>query len=262
MSGNALITKLRSIKAILSTPTLVIERQIEFGNLIFGFEQRNKYTINNPAGETLGYILERERSLSQVVLRQFTKLHRPFVVDVFDRDDNYLFKMQRNFSFINSKVHIWNETGQDVPSMPDDFLVGTSMQRWHLWRRKYDLFVNSNQGKSRELKQFGAIDAPFLSFDFPVLDEAGKVVASVDRNWVGLGRELFTDTGVYIIRFDSQRSFKGVYDQSMLSNEVLNLNERAVLLGNAISIDFDYFSRHSRDATNGGLFSLGGGNYE
>ncbi|CAL9734301.1 hypothetical protein MOSE0_E02916 [Monosporozyma servazzii] len=261
----SVLTKFRSIKNILSHPIVILERQIEYGNLLLGFEQRNRYQLSDPNGKSLGYMLERERSLTQVLLRQVTKLHRPFVVDFFDNDNNFLFKLQRDFSFINSRVKVWNEIG-DNNVLPQDYLVGTSVQNWHLWRRKYDLFsqnevTNSQteQDKPHELSQFGYIDAPFLSYDFIVKDENGKILGSVDRNWVGLGREMFTDTGVYVIRFDTQRSFKGVYDRSMLSDEILNLNQRAVLLSNAVSIDFDYFSRHSRDVSNGGLFSLGGG---
>ncbi|CAL9728662.1 hypothetical protein MOUN0_E02960 [Monosporozyma unispora] len=260
----SVLSKFRSIKNILSHPIVILERQIEYGNLIFGFEQRNRYQLSDPNGNPLGYLLERERSLGQIMLRQVTKLHRPFVVDFYDNENNFLFKLQRNFSFINSRVKVWNEIG-DNNILPEDYLVGTSVQNWHLWRRKYDLFAQEamansmeEQDKPHELSQFGYIDAPFLSYDFPVKDENDKIIGSVDRNWVGLGREMFTDTGVYVIRFDSQQSFKGVYDQSMLSRQILNLNQRAVLLSNAISIDFDYFSRHSRDVSNGGLFSLGG----
>ena len=258
---SSLLTKLKSIKDILSRPIVILERQIEYGNLIFGFEQRNRYTLSDPDGSPLGYLLERERSLSQVILRQITRLHRPFIVDFFDINNNFLFTLQRNFSFINSKVKVWNQNDDNV-TLPYNYLVGVSEQRWHPWRRKYDLFaqdglvINQHQGP-RQLNQFGYIDAPFLSFDFPVKDEHGKIIGSVDRNWVGLGRELFTDTGVYVIRFDSYRSFNGVYDRSMLSDQILNLNQRAVLLSNAVTIDFDYFSRHSRDVTNGGIISFG-----
>lgn len=232
-----------------------MERQIEFGNLLFGFEQRNKYVLRNPRGEPLGYLLERERSLSQIMLRQVTKLHRPFIVDIFDKDNNYLFKLQRNFSFINSRLYTWNEIDNEK-----DYLVGSSVQKWHPWRRKYELFSTDQNKGTNELIQFGMIDSPFLSFDFPVRDEENKIIASVERNWVGLGREMFTDTGVYIIRFDSQRSFNNVYLSSELSSKILNLNQRAILLSNAVSIDFDYFSRHSRDVSNGGFMSMT--NYE
>ena len=41
---------------------------------------------------------------------------------------------------------------------------------------------------------------------------------------------MFTDTGCYVIQFSKRAG----------------LAERAVILGAAVSIDFDYFSRHSR----------------
>jgi hypothetical protein len=88
-----------------------------------------------------------------------------------------------------------------------------------------------------------------------VTNENGDVIASVDRNWVGLGRELFTDTGVYIIRMDPA-SFEGLGNMYPSVAGPLTLDQRAVLLGNAVSIDFDYFSRHSR-GPGGGFFALG-----
>lgn len=244
------IIKIRSIKSILGSPIVVVQRQIEFGNLIFGIEQINRYVISNPQGTVLGYAVERERSMAQFILRQFTRLHRPFTVDLFDADNNHLFKLQRNFSFINSRVKVINEINSN-----NEQIMGESIQRWHAWRRRYELFVRE---KNDDMIQFGDIDAPFLSYDFPVSDSRGKIIGSVDRNWVGLGRELFTDTGVYVVRFDSQRGFKGVYERDQLSDDILNLNERAVLLANAISIDYDYFSRHSRDVGHSGFGTFGG----
>ena len=57
-----------------------------------------------------------------------------------------------------------------------------------------------------------------------------------------------------LIRRDA---FDNIYPTEMLSSQVLTLDQRAVLLANAVSIDFDYFSRHSRQT--GGFLSFGGG---
>jgi uncharacterized protein YxjI len=46
-------------------------------------------------------------------------------------------------------------------------VVGEVHQRWHLWRRKYDLYL----GK----RQFAAIDGGFLAWDFTLRDESGGV---------------------------------------------------------------------------------------
>lgn len=46
-------------------------------------------------------------------------------------------------------------------------------QRWHPWRRRYDLFM----GK----RQFAAIDGPFLAWEFELKDGGGNTLALIDR---------------------------------------------------------------------------------
>ncbi|QHS74327.1 Aim25p [Saccharomyces paradoxus] len=250
---------------ILNEPTIIIERQIEFMNVFLGFEQANRYAIMDVNGNKIASMMERDFSITKAIMRQFYRLHRPFLVDVFDNWGNVIMTIKRPFSFINSHIktivppsaYVDNGSGSShYHDGKEGTIVGETIQNWHLWRRRYELFQkNGTEGSTFD--QFGKIDAPFLSFDFPVTDADGKIMASVDRNWVGLGREMFTDTGVYVVRFDSQRCFNDIYPTELLSSQVLTLDQRAVLLANAVSIDFDYFSRHSRQT--GGFLSFGGG---
>lgn len=46
-------------------------------------------------------------------------------------------------------------------------------QQWHLWRRKYDLFI----GK----RQFAAMDGGFLAWEFELKDATGNTLALIDR---------------------------------------------------------------------------------
>lgn len=250
---NGLITPEDGIYDILREPTLVIERQVEFMNVVIGFEQANKYKIMNSQGDQIGYMEEKDIGLLKVLGRQFFRLHRPFDIDVFNNYGDLLMTIKRPFSFINSHIKCFLP-GYDNNGQLMHEIIGESIQSWHLWRRKYNLFKLEDD-ETDQYEQFGAIDAPFLSFDFPVTNQTGDVIGSVDRNWVGLGRELFTDTGVYIIRMDPA-SFEGLGNLYPSVAGPLTLDQRAVLLGNAVSIDFDYFSRHSR-GPGGGLFHLG-----
>ncbi|KAK6461597.1 phospholipid scramblase 1 [Scheffersomyces coipomensis] len=252
-NDNGLITHDDGIYQLLKEPTLVIERQVEFMNLFLGFEQANRYKIFNSLGEQIGYMEEKDIGLMKVLGRQFFRLHRPFDIDVFNMYGDLLLTIKRPFSFINSHIKAYLP-GYDEDNNIMFENIGESVQSWHLWRRRYDLFKLEDDD-DKDYQQFGSIDAPFLSFDFPVKNEKGDVIASVDRNWVGLGREMFTDTGVYIIRMDPA-SFAGMGDLYPSVAGPLTLDQRAILLGNAVSIDFDYFSRHSNS---GGLgfFSFG-----
>lgn len=219
--------------SLLSNDVLIIERQIEMMNVFLGFEQANRYVIMNELGERVGFMEERDIGLLKVIMRQIYRLHRPFTVDVFDVDGAKVMSIERKFSFINSHIKAINNYGR---------IIGESVQRWHLWRRCYELFLKSSSSSSSsepqqddgEYVQFGVIDSGFLAFEFPVYNERGAVESSISRKWVGLGREVFTDSGIYSVDFGRGTP----------------VDKKAVLLSAAVSIDFDYFSRHSTSSIN------------
>ncbi|KAF9378141.1 hypothetical protein CPB97_009751 [Podila verticillata] len=292
---------------VLSQPALIMTRQIEMMNVLVGFEQANKYAIVDPTGSPIGYIAEEDTTFVKTMSRQMLKTHRPFKASVLDLEGNEILKIHRPFAFINSRIMI---------STPDDRLIGEVQQEWHLVRRRYNLFTveqpdlseyesdivdtttiaiakESAKGDASSLNrvQFAHIDGGFLALDFDMQDEQGQKMASVNRNFVGFARELFTDSGQYALRFDAaviqdlqQQQGLGVTpttpnnekelqqaqeiqankDEKALAQLVdrggLTLDQRAIMLACAVSIDFDYFSRHSG---NGGIMPfpmmMGGG---
>ncbi|KAL8644947.1 MAG: hypothetical protein Q9226_007511, partial [Calogaya cf. arnoldii] len=133
-------------------------------------------------------------------------------------------------------------------------------------------FQHNGQGTSLgDYNQFAYVNEPFLSWDFSLLSTDARKIGSVNRNWGGIGREIVTDTGVYALRMDAavsiQEQSKNIgpteaavpYERST----GMTLDQRAVMLATAVSIDFDYFSRHS--GSGGGVgwmplwFPWGGG---
>lgn len=186
-------------------------------------------------------------------------------------------------------------------------IIGEVQQQWAPLRRKYNLFLHNqppdaetatnarqsppndlHQSLSQQLQvaqgtpdssadqynQFAYIDEPFLSWDFSIRSANSQLIGSVNRNWGGIGREFFTDTGVYALRMDAAGIAKpstlpgpsdGRTDVITHKEEGpgMTLDQRAVMLATAVSIDFDYFSRHS--GAGGGMgwmplwFPMGGG---
>ncbi|KAL8804166.1 MAG: hypothetical protein Q9182_002708 [Xanthomendoza sp. 2 TL-2023] len=190
-----------------------------------------------------------------------------------------------------------NRTSSQISplSLADMRIIGEAQQQWAPLRRKYNLFLfhqppnagtdlGTRQIASGELplsssqqlqiseatsgispgnySQFAYVNEPFLSWDFSLLSANTRKIGSVNRNWGGIGRELFTDTGVYALRMDAAGSTTNAVTQQRES-EGMTLDQRAVMLATAVSIDFDYFSRHS--GAGGGMgwiplwFPWGGG---
>ncbi|KII88665.1 hypothetical protein PLICRDRAFT_110168 [Plicaturopsis crispa FD-325 SS-3] len=242
-------------RLLLGHDTLVVTRQIEMANIFLGFEQTNKYVISNEEGETLGYIAEEPRSLLSIFTRQVLHTHRPFRALVMDLHGDPILWLRRPFTWINSRMFVQRVDESHAQGEPVLDTFAEVQQRWHLWRRRYDLFLREKQRhilstvseaqpepETDLFRQFAVVDQGFLAWSFSLRDGRGQQVASVNRAFRGFGREIFTDTGRYFVRFgeDPNEAFK----RTAIIRD-LTLEERASILALAINIDFDYFSRHS-----------------
>ena len=196
------------------------------------------------------------------------------------------------------------ESAQVSPlEVKDMRIIGEAQQQWAPLRRKYNLFLfrkppteqtqmdtkrivvgdvplsNSQQLQDSEASpnrrpgegdygQFAYVDEPWLSWDYSLLSANGCLIGSVNRNFAGFGREIFTDTGVYMLRMDAAalaeepkhlisktgRSSEQAVESPSVSG--LTLDQRAIMLATAVSVDFDYFSRHSGGGGGGGMMPL------
>jgi len=247
---------------------LVICREIEWATVIIGFEQANKYTVRDERGDVVAYIAEETTGMGNAIGRQILGTHRSFVATVMDANGEILMRVKRPIHLINSQMNIENADGEQI---------GEVVQRWHLWKRNYDLY----QGK----RQFASITGSFLAWEFELKDEHGGTLALIDRNFLGFGRELFTDAGKYVVHFgmppDTAAEQATVSRHALVAQQAakdgkalpevtalaklrtdaaviptqngnqlevvrnLKLSERAIALACAITIDFDYFSQHS-----------------
>ena len=247
-------------------------------NVFLGFEQRNRYTLRDTQGLVAGYVEEEGDGLGKVLSRQLLRTRRPLRANVYDAHGTLLYRIFRPFYFITSTIYIEDAQGN---------VVGEVRQRWHLFKRNYDLY--------REKSQFGEIRGNFLAWEFEIVNEEGETLALIDRNFSGFGIELFTDAGKYVIHYGSSPS--GKKHKAISENEAvdpmrpkidsmwansstkvtemskwrtnvqvqeegressievarpLSFSERAITLAAVISIDSDYFSRHSSSHGVGG----------
>ncbi|KAJ5689377.1 Scramblase-domain-containing protein [Penicillium macrosclerotiorum] len=292
---------------LLANSGLVVQRQLEMMNVMIGFEQANKYVIMDAQGNHIGYMAEQEKGMANAMARQWFRTHRSFVTHVFDRHENEVLRFNRPFSWINSRIRVYdpldissnNYTSStslhtttpgslvqaDISSnarvsplgLDEMRVVGEAQQQWAPLRRKYNLFTyhqspnsdtdmgthkfpltGSNLSKSQQIQlaqaskqgqgefnQFAYVDEPFLSWDFSLRSAENRLIGSVNRNFAGFAREIFTDTGVYALRMDSAASVNESSSLQTDSFSGMTLDQRAVMLATAVTVDFDYFSRHS-----------------
>ena len=311
--AHAVLKETHPAMRLLNNSSLVVQRQLEMMNVLIGFEQANRYVIMDPHGNHIGYLAEQEHGMGNAIARQMFKTHRSFTTHVFDREEKEILRFHRPFSWVNSRIRVYDAIGKDgwtyasstslqgtsagsvvgqtsagVSTLPlsNMRIIGAAEQEWAPLRRKYNMFLARNleddaappgtpqissgnlplssskavavvEGDTREvgMLQFARVDEPFLSWDFSLISEDGRLAGSVNRNFAGFAREIFTDTGVYVLRMDAAESAiapshlvpeKGERNKALREvYQGMTLDQRAVMLATAVSIDFDYFSRHS-----------------
>jgi hypothetical protein len=247
--------------------------------------------------------------------REVLRFHRPFswintrirVYDPWDTSSN--FEASTSTKLAESNPDLTPQPQISPVPLDNMRVIGETHSQWAPLRRKYDLFlshdlslgdqgpnamykisaedlssvqkeqvaVRNQSGSTTDFVQFARVDEPFLSWDFSLRDENLRKIGAVNREFRGFGRELFTDTGSYVLRMDSaeredqsnNRATNSGSNQDQLTHaDVLGgskfgmtLDQRAVMLATAVTIDYDYFSRHSGSH---GFFPiwLGGGGGE
>ena len=110
--------------------------------------------------------------------------------------------------FVQRTENLSDRTPAEDEPLLDTF--AEVQQRWHLWRRRYDLFIRRGpkrilspvshpqpEPETESYHQIAKIDEPFLAWNFSLRDARGREMASVSRAFRGLGREVRNEAKLY-----------------------------------------------------------------
>lgn len=185
---------------------LIVSQKREMGEILSGFETKNKYVVMEESGKELFYAAETDSSF---LGRMFLKSSRPFTITLFDNHKKVVFKVQRPFKFIFHECSIVDN---------NNILLGKLKWEFSLIRRIYSVTDANN----REIyKLFGPMFKPWT---FQILRNEQEV-GIITKKWSGLFREAFTDADNFGVKFPSDADRKA----------------KAILLGGLFLIDFVHF---------------------
>ena len=188
------------------TNALIVRQRKEWGEILTGFEQKNKYVVMDASGRELYVAVEEGGSL---LLRWFLKALRPFEINVYTFDSRPVLKLKRPFRFYFHELEIIDPNGRNL---------GTIQRRFSLLRRIYSVLDNTG----KEIFQlFGPILHPW-TFEIRK-NESGY--GKITKKWSGLFREGFSDADNFGV------SFPSTWDVSV----------KSLFLGAVFLIDFVHF---------------------
>jgi uncharacterized protein YxjI len=200
------------MEELASVDGLMVSQRKEWGEILSGFETKNKYAILDPTGRTLYLAAEEGGSL---LLRMFLKALRPFTIAVQSEGGQPVLRAVRPFRFYFHKMDVYDARGQRL---------GTIQRRFSLLRRIYAVF----DGSGREIFElFGPILHPWT---FQIKRD-GVEYGKITKRWSGLMKEAFTDADRFGVVFppDWDVAIKGLF------------------LGAVFLIDFVHFENKGND---------------
>ena len=117
---------------------LVISQKKEWGEIVTGFETKNKYAIFDTAGNELYIAIEEDGS---TLMRWFLKSLRPFEISIRTYDNHLVLKVVRPFRFYFHQLNIFNPQGELIGQYKGSFLYYDEfILFWIAWEMNYSKF--------------------------------------------------------------------------------------------------------------------------
>jgi uncharacterized protein YxjI len=185
---------------------LVISQKKEWGEILTGFETKNKYIVLDSTGRELYMAVEEGGS---VLFRWFLRALRPFEINVRRLDHQLVIRVVRPFRFFFHELNVYGAGGN---------LMGTIKREFALLRRIYSVF---DPNGAQIFQLFGPIFHPWT---FEIRDDS-KAYGQITKKWSGILKESFSDADNFGVTFPSD-----------WSNE-----QKALFLGAVFLIDFVHF---------------------
>ncbi len=194
------------MERLSSISGLVVSQQKEWGEILTGFETKNRYAISDVSGHSLYLAAEEAGS---TLLRWFLKALRPFTIVVLTEDGQVVLRVVRPFRFYFHRAEVVDSRGQSL---------GVIERRFSVLRRIYSVLDSSGQ---EVFQLFGPILRPWT---FQIRSD-GVEHGKITKKWSGLLKEGFTDADNFGVMFPVKWEVK----------------LKALFLGAVFLIDFVHF---------------------
>jgi uncharacterized protein YxjI len=168
---------------------LRVRQKKEWGEILTGFEGRNKYQVVGDDGQVLFFAGEVEGGLSAVLLRLFLKAQRPFTMELKTPEGGTVLRLRRPWRWFFSHLDVEDADGR---------AVGSIQQRFAFFQRLYEV-----HGPTGEL--LATLRGPFFKPWTFLIEENGVEVGKIQKKWSGLGKEMFTDADNFGVTFEQVR---------------------------------------------------------
>ena len=159
---------------------VLVEQDKEWGEILIGFESKNRFVLRDEQGRTLGHAAEEGDGLGKVLLRNVFGRCRAATIHLYGEDRAELGRGVKPFRWYFHRMDIYE----------GDQKIGAIQRRFALLHRIFSL---ENPAGEEVLR----IESRFLRLWTFQLMFGGRQVGVISKRWGGLLKEMFTDADVF-----------------------------------------------------------------
>ncbi len=168
---------------------LRVRQKKEWGEILTGFEGRNRYQVVGDDGQLVFYAGEVEGGLGTFLVRLLLKNSRPFTMELKTPEGATVLRLRRPWRFWFSHLDVEDGEGR---------ILGSIQQRFAFFQKLYDVL-----GPSGEV--LATLRGPFFRPWTFNIELNGQEVGRIQKRWSGLGREMFSDADNFGVAFEQVR---------------------------------------------------------
>lgn len=178
---------------------MVVRRRIlvhqikEWGEILVGFESRNRYELKDEAGQLLGYAAEEGGGFGRAIGRQFFGSGRKATLHVLDAEGKEIARGSKPFTWFFHRIDVF----------ANGVKLGAIERRWSWLHRRFTV-------ENKDGAELFTVESPWLRvWTFKLLFR-GQEVGVIKKQWGGLLKEMFTDADVFGLEYDPMPELEAV----------------------------------------------------
>jgi len=159
---------------------VLIQQTKEWGEILLGFESKNRYELRSESGARLGYAAEEARGFGQWFLRNLFGHCRRASIHLYDSAGNKVGRGEKAFRWFFHRMEVFDGATR----------IGAVQRRWSFWHRVFAIENAQGEPVMELTSRLFRIWTFELTF-------RGQRVGVIKKKWGGLLKELFTDADTF-----------------------------------------------------------------
>ncbi|MCB9878682.1 MAG: scramblase [Planctomycetes bacterium] len=159
---------------------VLIQQTKEWGEILLGFESKNRYELKTELGDRLGLAAEEAQGFGAWFLRNLFGRCRKATIHVYDRDGRQVGRGEKPFRWFFHRMEVYDGERK----------LGAIQRKWSWLHRR---FAIENAAGEEVMEIFSPL---FRVWTFKLMFQQQEVGA-IRKKWGGLLKEMFTDADTF-----------------------------------------------------------------